>query len=49
MSLQVERCPICYWDEMVRYHHQIKEHEFEQTLGESGGQEPGCQNNLVTE
>ena len=39
----------CYWDEMVRYHDQIKEHEFEQTLGESGGQEPGCQNDLVTE
>lgn len=34
---------------MVRYHHQIKEHEFDQTLGDSGGQEPGCQHDLVTE
>ena len=23
---------------MVRYHHQLNEHEFEQTLGDSGGQ-----------
>ena len=25
-------------DEMVRYHHQLNGHEFEQTLGHSGGQ-----------
>ena len=25
-------------DEMVRYHHQLSGHEFEQTLGDSGGQ-----------
>ena len=25
-------------DEMVRYHHQLNGHEFEQTLGDSGGQ-----------
>ena len=25
-------------DEMVRYHHQLHVHEFEQTLGDSGGQ-----------
>ena len=25
-------------DEMVRWHHQLKAHEFEQTLGDSGGQ-----------
>ena len=23
---------------MVRYHHQLKKHELEQTLGDSGGQ-----------
>ena len=28
-------------DEMVRWHHQLKGHEFEQTLGDSGGQKPG--------
>ena len=26
-------------DEIVRYHHQPNEHEFEQTLGDSEGQE----------
>jgi len=25
-------------DEIVRYHHQLSEHEFEQTLGDSEGQ-----------
>ena len=25
-------------DEMVRWHHQLNGHEFEQTLGDSGGQ-----------
>ena len=25
-------------DEIVRYHHQLNEHEFEQTPGDSGGQ-----------
>ena len=25
-------------DEMVRYHHRLNGHEFEQTLGDSGGQ-----------
>ena len=25
-------------DEMVRYHHRLNGHEFEQTLGERGGQ-----------
>ena len=25
-------------DEMVRYHHQLNRHEFEQTPGDSGGQ-----------
>ena len=25
-------------DETVRLHHQLNEHEFEQTLGDSGGQ-----------
>ena len=25
-------------DEMVSWHHQLKGHEFEQTLGDSGGQ-----------
>ena len=25
-------------DEMVRQHHQLNEHEFEQTPGDSGGQ-----------
>ena len=25
-------------DEMVRLHHQLNGHEFEQTLGDSGGQ-----------
>ena len=25
-------------DEMVRWHHQLKAHEFEHTLGDSGGQ-----------
>ena len=38
-----------YWDEIVKYHHQLKEHELEQTLGDSGGQEPGYQHDLVTE
>ena len=26
-------------DEMVRWHHRLNGHEFEQILGESGGQE----------
>ena len=26
-------------DEMLRWHHQLNEHEFEQTLGDSEGQE----------
>ena len=26
-------------DEMLRYHHQLNRHEFEQTLGDSVGQE----------
>ena len=31
-------------DEMVRYHHRLNEHEFEQTLGDSEGQRSlaGC-------
>ena len=28
-------------DEMVRWHHQLIGHEFEQTLGDGEGQEPG--------
>ena len=45
-------------DEMVRQHHQSSEHEFEQTLGDNGGQSSlgfyspwGCrvEHNLATE
>ena len=25
-------------DDVVKYHHRLNEHEFEQTLGDSGGQ-----------
>ena len=28
-------------DEMVRWHHRLNRHEFEQTPGDSGEQEPG--------
>ena len=29
-------------DEMVGWYHQLNEHEFEQTLGDSEGQEAWC-------
>ena len=29
-------------DEMVGWHHQFNEHEFEQTLGDSEGRETWC-------
>ena len=29
-------------DEMVSWHHQLNGHEFEQTLGDSDGQEAWC-------
>ena len=28
-------------DEIVGWHHRLNGHEFEQTLGDSGGEEPG--------
>ena len=28
-------------DEMVGWHHRLNRHEFEQTLGDNEGQEPG--------
>ena len=31
-------------DEMVRYHHQLNGHEFEQTLGDSGQRNLACYN-----
>ena len=35
---QIRRCPMCYWDEMVRWHHRLNGHKSEQTPGDSGGQ-----------
>ena len=41
MQIEGKRFGAYLEDEMVRQHHQLNGHEFEQTPGDSGGEEPG--------